>query len=349
MHVTIIALGSRGDVTSYAVLGGALRRAGHQVRLAPCRVLPVWRIATIWISSRCRGMPRPWYKRLQRRAAFREEKNILRLWAGIRASYGAMAKSWAERFSDLTLLETDVFINQLPGGLFGWDLAEKSGRPMLIAAVIPLAFTRTAQVMGFPALRLPGYNAISYRLAEQLVWSLFGPVINRWRVRQLDLPPHPRGGYFAALAPQHTLPEWFQPAGRAAAPGLGSAHPHNRLLATRARRLAAARSAAALFGSRVRLRFLSASAACPFRIVAQHHQDSSSKLMRRSGQRGILHAGWAGLAQEDLPEHIYKIDDAPYDWLIPAHGHGDPSRRLGHHRIWSCGLWRSLPGGFLYL
>jgi sterol 3beta-glucosyltransferase len=33
MHVTIIALGSRGDVTSYAVLGGALRRAGHQVRL----------------------------------------------------------------------------------------------------------------------------------------------------------------------------------------------------------------------------------------------------------------------------------------------------------------------------
>ena len=62
---------------------------------------------------------------------FSGRKNILRLWAGIRASYGAMAESWAERFSDPTLLETDIFINQLPGGLFGWDLAEKSGRPML--------------------------------------------------------------------------------------------------------------------------------------------------------------------------------------------------------------------------
>ena len=32
MHVTILALGSRGDVQPYATLGNGLKSAGHQVR-----------------------------------------------------------------------------------------------------------------------------------------------------------------------------------------------------------------------------------------------------------------------------------------------------------------------------
>jgi hypothetical protein len=32
MHITILALGSRGDVQPYAVLGSGLKSAGHQVR-----------------------------------------------------------------------------------------------------------------------------------------------------------------------------------------------------------------------------------------------------------------------------------------------------------------------------
>lgn len=315
MHITIIALGSRGDVTSYAVLGGALRRAGHQVRLATMNSfaglaerysldlypLPGDAQALVQTAGAERG--------------FSGKQNILRLWAGIRASYGALAKSWAESFSDPTLLETDIFINQLPGGLFGWDLAEKSGRPMLVAAVIPLAFTRTAPVMGFPALRLPGYNAFSYRLAEQLVWSFFGPVINRWRIRQLGLPSHPRGAYFAQLrrstpflngfsplvvpppadwpAHIHTVGYWL--------PQQGDWQPPEALL-----------------------RFLDAGPAPVFigfgsMPVPDPAQTTKTlvEALRRTGQRGLLHAGWAGLAQDDLPQDIFMINDAPYDWLFP--------------------------------
>jgi sterol 3beta-glucosyltransferase len=315
LHVTIIALGSRGDVTSYAVLGGALRRAGHQVRLATMNSfaglaerygldlypLPGDAQALVQTAGAARG--------------FSGKQNILRLWKGIRASYGALAKSWAESFSDPTLLETDIFINQLPGGLFGWDLAEKSSRPMLVAAVIPLAFTRTAPVMGFPTLRLPGYNALSYRLAEQLVWSFFGPVINRWRVRQLGLPSHPRGAYFAQLrrstpylngfsplvvpppedwpAHIHTVGYWL--------PEQGDWQPPEALL-----------------------RFLDSGPPPVFigfgsMPVPDPTQTTKTLLeaLRRTSRRGLLHAGWAGLAQEDLPQDIFKIDDAPYDWLFP--------------------------------
>ncbi len=34
MHITIVALGSRGDVQPCVALGAGLRRAGHQVRIA---------------------------------------------------------------------------------------------------------------------------------------------------------------------------------------------------------------------------------------------------------------------------------------------------------------------------
>ena len=33
MNITILALGSRGDVLPYVVLGGGLKSAGHQVRM----------------------------------------------------------------------------------------------------------------------------------------------------------------------------------------------------------------------------------------------------------------------------------------------------------------------------
>ena len=34
MHITILAIGSRGDVQPYAALGMGLQAAGHQVRIA---------------------------------------------------------------------------------------------------------------------------------------------------------------------------------------------------------------------------------------------------------------------------------------------------------------------------
>jgi sterol 3beta-glucosyltransferase len=39
--------------------------------------------------------------------------------------------------------------------------------------------------------------------------------------------------------------------------------------------------------------------------------------IRHTGQRAVLHAGWAGLGQADLPDTIYPITYAPYGWLFP--------------------------------
>ncbi len=39
--------------------------------------------------------------------------------------------------------------------------------------------------------------------------------------------------------------------------------------------------------------------------------------LEETGQRGLLLTSWGGLRSEDLPESVYAIEHAPYDWLLP--------------------------------
>ena len=39
--------------------------------------------------------------------------------------------------------------------------------------------------------------------------------------------------------------------------------------------------------------------------------------LQRTGQRGIIHTGGAGLHAEDMPPDIFLLDYAPHDWLFP--------------------------------
>jgi UDP:flavonoid glycosyltransferase YjiC (YdhE family) len=39
--------------------------------------------------------------------------------------------------------------------------------------------------------------------------------------------------------------------------------------------------------------------------------------LRQTGQRGVLHTGWAGLGGTNLPESVHLLDYAPYRWLFP--------------------------------
>jgi UDP:flavonoid glycosyltransferase YjiC (YdhE family) len=39
--------------------------------------------------------------------------------------------------------------------------------------------------------------------------------------------------------------------------------------------------------------------------------------LRMTGQRGIISSGWAGLGDADLPKTVFKLDYAPFAWLLP--------------------------------
>ena len=127
MHITILALGSRGDVQPYAALGTGLKQASHQVRL-----ITFENFAHFAKDNGLEFHP------------IRGDAQALVANGGtdmlaIMRSFGSLAEGYARDLSAPHLGETDLILNQLPAGLYGFDLAEKYGIKMVQAAVIPLA------------------------------------------------------------------------------------------------------------------------------------------------------------------------------------------------------------------
>ena len=303
MHITILALGSRGDVQPYASLGRGLKSAGHGVRLITFESFSALAAQNGLDFHPIQGNPQA--------LVANAGANMLAL---VR-SFGALAAGYARDLSAPHLGQTDLIINQLPAGLYGYDLAEKYGLPIALAAVIPLARTRAFPLMGFPKLRLPGYNKATYFLAEQMAWQMFRGVINRWRKNTLGLRPLPLGGYLSQseirqvpilngfsqyVVPRpadwgeqiHTTGYWFpqdpswQPPAELST--FIEAGPPPVLIG---------------FGSMP---------------LKKPHQTTRIILeaLEQTGQRAILHAGWGGLGDLPLPNTVFMIDYAPYDWLF---------------------------------
>ena len=62
--------------------------------------------------------------------------------------------------------------------------------------------------------------------------------------------------------------------------------------------------------------------------------------LARTGQRGVLSAGWGGLRKEVLPETVFMIDSIPFSWLFPQ------MAAVVHHGgagTTSMGFWAGIP------
>jgi UDP:flavonoid glycosyltransferase YjiC (YdhE family) len=233
-------------------------------------------------------------------------------------SFGVLADGIAHDLSSPLLRETDIIINQLPGGLYGYDLAEKLGVPMVMAAVMPLNRTRHFPMLAFPPIftRFPGYNAISYRILEQLMWQWFRPAINRWRQAALSLPKQRMGGYFGEAGTSRLPilngfstyvvprpPDWSQDVH---VTGYWFPEEADWQSPDELRAFIERGSAPVFIG------FGSMSVRDP-----EGTTDLILEALNQSGLRAILHAGWAGIGQDELPDNVFKIDYAPYGWLFP--------------------------------
>ena len=314
MRITLLALGSRGDVQPFVPLGAALRERGHRVRVAS--------FAT--------------YERLFRGAGFDfhaigGDAQALVLAAGnglltggrnpltgtlaLRRSFATLADGIGHDLADPVLRDTDLILNQLPGNLYGADLAEHLGIKSLSVGVLPLSRTRAWPMMAFP----PGpvgptrYNDLSYGIATGLLWLLFGPAIQRWRTRTLGLRRLDAAQALAerATSPmiygfsEHVVPrptDWGEQIAITGwwLPGWPDWRPPEDLQ-----------------------RFVEDGEPPVFIGFGSMPVADAARLTRMivdavglSGRRAVLNAGWAGLGG-GLPANILGIEQAPYDWLFP--------------------------------
>ncbi len=308
MRFSILALGSRGDVQPFAALGRGLCDAGHQVRLSTFESFaPLVREYGLDFHP-VKGDAEALVKAMVGAGA-NDTRNPILLMRAIRDSFGQIVADYLEAFTDPVFADSDVILNQLPGGLFGAEIAERYRIPQLLVAVIPMVPTR---FYAPPLLTNRNFGAVlnraSYTLANVLLRQMFKDTVAQMR-RRMELPrtPPPRerpvpviNGFSPRVVPPppdwsshvHTTSWWITPHADWTPPADLVEFIH-----------AGDPPVFIGFGSMV----TNDPAALTQTVING---------VKMSGVRAILAKGWSNLGG-DLPDNMFALDYAPYEWLFP--------------------------------
>ena len=204
MDITILALGSHGDVQSFIPLGRRLQSIGHRVRVA---TFELFRLMIQEAGLEFHPIHGDAQALLQIAVAgqlLTKHINPLRMLHALYRSYSSLAVSLPDDIASLP--PTDLVLNQLPSHLFGADLAEYFGVRWAVVSVIPMVRTRLRPLIGFPTSPsfLPAYNLLTYRVGEQIGWQLFRRAVNQLRTKLWGLPARPFWGSFEQIHQQQT-------------------------------------------------------------------------------------------------------------------------------------------------
>jgi sterol 3beta-glucosyltransferase len=318
VRLTLIALGSRGDVEPYVALGRGLVGAGHAVRLVTqedyeslvsSNGLEFWPVA-----GRAQDVAQS--EEMRRRLEGGNFLSILSLMAkeaqrgALRLAEGGLAAS----------RDADILVAGIGSIFVALALAEKLKLTLVQAYYVP--FTPTAAFPSFLLPKLPARlgaiaNRPSYGLAQQMMWQPFRSGDAKARRQVLGLPPAPFWGPYGsprmrgapvlyAFSPSvipppadwarsvHVTGYWFL-----------DPDPQWRPPPDLAEFLEAGpRPVYVGFGS-----------------MSNRDPEKTANLvleaLARSRQRGVILSGWGGLRKADLPKSVFMIDAAPFAWLFP--------------------------------
>jgi sterol 3beta-glucosyltransferase len=313
-RISILASGSRGDVQPYVALGKGLQAAGYHVRLLTSDdFAELATEAGLTFCSTGSSIEATLQSEEWRRIT--ESGNFLRILRQMRAEMQRRAAEVAAHIPDL-LAESDLIV----GGTSVMGIlavAEMLKLPVIQAYVFPFTPTRA-----FPSplvTKLPfgrALNRLSYHAMQQMLWQSSKAMDTELR-KLLGLPKESFWGPFGRLArrsepllygySQHVLsrpPDWplrYHVTGYWFLDEPDGWTPPADLVA-----------------------FLGAGdppVYIGFGSMSNRDPRESGELaldaLARSGQRGVLAAGWGGLQPSDLPANVHLLSSIPHSWLFP--------------------------------
>src|SRR4051794_12400617 len=121
--ILIICLGSRGDVVPYAAVGQALQARGHRVRVAAFENFRELVGGMGLDFAPIRGDSRALLAAGGGQALGEAGQNTVKQFRAIRASFAGLADSVGPDVAAAAAGGVDLVVNQLPGALYGYDLA----------------------------------------------------------------------------------------------------------------------------------------------------------------------------------------------------------------------------------
>jgi UDP:flavonoid glycosyltransferase YjiC (YdhE family) len=324
VNVSVLAVGSRGDVQPFVALAHALQERGHRVRVAAAadygdlvrengvefaplvgRVFEMVDCETVY-RTMDGGMANPF--RLGRRFLATAGPLMSRLFADARDACA----------------DADLLVVTTLGQYAGHSVAEaRGGIPVVATHFHPYTPSRHYAHMFFPdrGEGAHGYNRLTHRLGIGAFWHALRPVLNRAQRDVLGLPPLSAAGlnaflrreartgvhlhaYSAHLAPPY--PDW-DPARHAVTgpwplPRPADWEPAADLAAFLAD---GPPPVYAGFGS----------------ILAGRDADGVTHAiiaaLEQAGARGVLFRGWGDVGNVPLPPTVHATDGAYHDWLFP--------------------------------
>ena len=316
MHLTILVIGSQGDVRPCVALGTGLRRAGHAVRIATAGSFAELVQSQGFDFAPIHGDPREAMESTSGQAWLQSGSNLVRFMRGLRnvLTPEDLEKTLADMVEACRGTEAILFT---PLAAPAFSVAERMDLPCLYLLLQPFSRTCEEPALLAPTLPLGGrYNWWTHLLAEQLFWQTFRVPINRWRRESLKLDPLPFKGAFdlvyqnqvpflygfsRSVVPRaRDWPDWHHITGYWFMDDAADWRPPPELVSFLADGPQPICIGFGSMGGR----------------TAQRMIDLAVEAVTMSKQRAVLLGGWATAGQRPLPEDIYAITAAPHEWLF---------------------------------
>lgn len=197
MRITLLALGSCGDVQPILALARALQADGYATRLATQGTFEgLVRDAGVDFAA-VEGNPLAIVQDPSGRAWLETGRNPLAFARGFRDLMGPVLET-AMRDGLEACRNADALLFSGPAYYIGYSIAQKRDIPYVQAYLQPVHATRSfpSAVFPLPTAGLGPLNYASHIVGGSLLWQLLLPAVNRARAAHLGLPPLTRMGPF---------------------------------------------------------------------------------------------------------------------------------------------------------
>jgi sterol 3beta-glucosyltransferase len=327
MRISLLTIGSRGDVQPYVALGMGLRDAGHDVTVATHACWEAFVREHDLGFSPVAGDPRGVLEGQAGQMWLESGRNPLRMTRGLADVARPLLWQASDDFWQ-ACQSADLILFSMLAALPAGAIAHKLGIPAYAAYLQHVHATAAYPCIAMPPMpRLGGvYNRLTHALGAEVYWQAIRSTVSRWRQERLGLAPLPLRnqfgderlaripcfyGFSPAVVPKppdwgdniHVTGYWFVPS--VARPSEFNSTARPAVPAGLVDFLSSGPPPVFVgFGSMTG-RDPEWLAECVLSALAM------------ARQRGVLLTGWGGLKPGDLPDDVYVVDAAPLDWLFP--------------------------------
>lgn len=313
--ITILTIGSRGDIQPFCALALGLIAKGYSVTLA----------ASVNFTDFAKELDIPFVP------IAGDFKQLLSTPAGLALLQGNTNVTlmddelrWQQRLDAWNACQGSDLLILAPLAAWGYHFAEALNIPAILVTPIPIATTRSYPFLKFADAspgKLAGYfNVFTYRLVEFLSWQKSRVLTNRFRQDVLQLPPLSRlGARYRRNSPPHLSPlpvlncysqavlppspDWHSHVHQGSSLFLDDSMPYQPSPELQKFLEAEPKPFYIGFGSMM---------ACNPEMIV----DAIINALHQTGQRAIFCTGWGGFTTSNLPDFLYVTQEVPHDWLF---------------------------------